>query len=190
MKRTLLLVSLGLTVAFVNSRLTTVKAQAGQPGSLVEPDTAEVFYGLRDGKLIPLEREIAATVAKAGGFFVTNMRSALVFPGAKSPVRLRAGEPLEFVVRSELAWSDFDPNARYFLRRLDEKKKQRELVVMTGHFSPFGSSTETTIAQGALPVEFSKYGNSSFKMRTGPIPPGEYAVSRLRAQTAFCFGVD
>ena len=158
MKRTLLLASLGLLVAFVNSRLVIVKAQTDQRNSLVEPDTAEVFYGLKDGNLIPLERQTAATVSKTSGFFVMNMRSALEFAGAKSPVRFHAGKPLEFVVRSDLAWSDLDPNIRYSLRRLDEKKKQRELVIMTGHFSPLGSSTQTTVAQGALPVEFGKYG--------------------------------
>jgi len=184
------LASLGLLVAFVNSRLGMVKAQANQPNSVVEPEAAGVFYGLKDGKLIPLERQTAATVSKISGLFVMKMRSALEFAGAKSPVRFRAGEPLEFVVRSELAWSDLDPNARYFLHRLDERKKQRELVVMTGHFSPLGASTQTTVAQGILPVEIGKYGYSSFKLRTGPLPPAEYALSRIHGQTAFCFGVD
>ena len=61
---------------------------------------------------------------------------------------------------------------------------------MTGHLTPLGSSTHTTVARGVLPVGFSKYDNSSFKLRTGPLPPGEYAVSCVRRQTAFCFGVD
>jgi len=190
MKRTLLLASLGLVIAIVNSRPAVVKAQADQPGRLVEPETAEVFYGLRDGKLISLERQTAATVFKTGGLFVMNMKSTLEFAGGKSPVRIRSGEPLEFVVRSDLAWSDLDPNARYSLRHLDEKKTKRELVIMTGRASPLGSSTQTTGAQGVLPVEFSKYGDNSFKLRAGPLPPGEYAVSCLHRQTVFCFGVD
>jgi hypothetical protein len=190
MKRTLFLASLVLLVTLGSSRMVTLAAQAGQAEHFVEPDTAEVFYALGDGKLIPLERQIATTVSKTSGLFVMNMRSALEFAGSKSPVRFRSGEPLEFIVRSELAWSDCDPNARYLLRRLDEKKKQRELVVMTGHVTPLGSSTQTGVAQGALPVEFSKYGNNSFKMRAGPLPPGEYALSCIRRQTVFCFGVD
>jgi len=190
MKRSVFLVFLGLLAGIVSSGPLIVEAQADRADRLVEPDTAEVFYGLKEGKLIPLERQIATTVAKTSGLFVMNMKSALEFAGGKSPVRFRSGDPLEFVVRSELAWSDFDPNARYSLRHLDAKKKQREVVIMTGRFGPLGSSTQTTVAQGVLPVEFSKYGNNSFKLRAGPLPPGEYAVSCIRRQTAFCFGVD
>ena len=190
MKRTLLLASLGLLVSLVTSRPVIVRAQAVPPDRPAEPETAEVFYGLKDGKLIPLERQMGATVSKSSGLFVMNMRSALEFAGARSSVRFHTGEPLEFVVRSELAWSDCDPNTRYLLRRLDEKKKQRELVIMTGRITPLGSSTQNTLAQGALPVEFSRYGGSSFKLRSGPLPPGEYAVSRIHVQTVFCFGVD
>ncbi|HEY1220541.1 MAG: hypothetical protein ABSE42_17745 [Bryobacteraceae bacterium] len=188
MKRIPLLVS--LLVAVMSSRPAVVKAQAGQPISLIEPDTAEVFYGLKDDKLMPLERQTAATLFKTSGFLVMNMKSVWEFAGGKSPVRFHSGEPLEFVVRSELAWSDLDPNIRYALRHLDEKKKQRELVIMTGHSGLTGFSTQTNTAQGVLPVEFSKYGDNSIKLHSGPLPAGEYAISCMRHQTAFCFGVD
>lgn len=42
----------------------------------------------------------------------------------------------------------------------------------------------------ALPAEFSKYGDSSLKMKTAALPPGEYAVGKSYGQTVFCFGVD
>jgi hypothetical protein len=61
---------------------------------------------------------------------------------------------------------------------------------MTGHVSPLSSSTETSPAHGVLPVEFSKYGNNSIKLRSGPLPAGEYALGCIRRQTVFCFGVD
>jgi hypothetical protein len=38
------------------------------------------------------------------------------------------------------------------------------LVIMAGHASPVGVSTQTNLAQGVLPVEFSKYGNGSLKV--------------------------
>jgi hypothetical protein len=41
-----------------------------------------------------------------------------------------------------------------------------------------------------LPVEFAKYGNSSFKMTTPALSPGEYALGRAYGPVMFCFGVD
>ena len=110
---------------------------------MAEPDTAEVFYKLGDGKLIPLERQTATIHGKASRFIVMNMKSVSEFPGGKSPVRFRSGEPLDFVVRSAIASSAVDPNSLYTLRRLDEKRKKRELVIMAGHASPVGVSTQT-----------------------------------------------
>ena len=189
MKRTLLLVSLALLVVTI-TRHRVVKAQSDQPNRLVEPDTAEVFYRLEDSKLIPLERQTATIHGKASGFIVMSMKSVSEFPGGKSPIRFRSGEPLDFVVRSAFALSAVDPNTFYSLRHLDAKKKKRELVIMAGHASPVGASMQTNLAQGVLPVEFSKYGNGSIKLHTGPLAPGEYAVSHTYGQTVFCFGVD
>ena len=185
MKRILVPLPLALLVATIISARVVAKGQADQPNRVVEPDTAEVFYKLEDSKLIPLERQTATIHGKASGFIVMNMKSVSEFPGGKSPVRFHSGEPLDFVVRSFAASSAVDPNSLYTLRRLDEKKKRRELVIMAGHFSPLGASTQTNLAQGVLPVEFSKYGNGSIKLRTAPLPPGEYAVSRIYGQTVF-----
>jgi hypothetical protein len=170
-----------------------INAQTAEPvekQSASEPDFAEVFYRLDAGKLVPLERQTAAIRGKASGFVVMSMKSVSDFPGGKSPVRFRTGELLEFVVRSPIASSAVDPNTLYCLRKLDTKKNKRELVIMAGHASPFGASTKTDLAQGVLPVEFSRYGNASIKLITEVLPPGEYALSHVYAQTVFCFGVD
>jgi hypothetical protein len=158
--------------------------------SLSEPEFADVFFRLDAGKLLPLERQTAAIQGKASGFIVMSMKTSSEFPGVKSPVRFAADQPLIFVVRSPLASSTVDPNTLYVLRKLNIKKKSRELIIMAGHASPVGASTKTDLAEGVLPVTFSRYGTSSIKMATGPLPPGEYALSRLYAQTVFCFGVD
>src|ERR1700681_675596 len=55
---------------------------------------------------------------------IMSMKSVSEFPGGKSPVRFRSGEPLEFVVRSVLASSAVDPNTLYSLRHLDGKKSK------------------------------------------------------------------
>jgi hypothetical protein len=83
-----------------------------------------------------------------------------------------------------------DPSTFYFLRKLNSKKKTRELVVMVGHASPGSATMNNDPAQGALPVAFARYGASSLKITIGPLPPGEYAFSGPYAQTFFCFGVD
>jgi hypothetical protein len=166
-----------------------VMAGAAQE-TVSEPEFADVFFGLEATKLVPLERQTAAIQGKASGFIVMSMKASSEFPGAKSPVRFHADQPLNFVVRSALAQSTVDPNTLYVLRRLNIKKKSRELIIMAGHASPVGASTKTDLAEGVLPVTFVRYGASSIKMTTGSLPPGEYAVSRLHAQTVFCFGVD
>jgi hypothetical protein len=140
MIRILLPLSMAMLVTTISSRPVVVKAQANPRNPLIEPDTAEVFYGLENKKLIPLERQTATIHGKTSGFIIMSMKSVSEFPGGKSPVRLRSGEPLEFVVRSVLASSAVDPNTLYSLRHLDEKKSKRELVIMAGHASPVGSS--------------------------------------------------
>jgi len=158
--------------------------------TLSEPEFSDVFFRLDTGRLVPLERQTAAIQGKASGFIVMSTKAASEFPGTKSPVRFRSDQALDFVVRSLLASSTVDPNTLYVLRKLTSKKKSRELVIMAGQVTPLGGSTKTDLAQGVLPVSFAHYGAASIKMTAGPLPPGEYAVSRLYAQTVFCFGVD
>lgn len=155
-----------------------------------EPEFADVFFRLDAGKLVPLERQTATIQGKASGFIVMNMKASWEITGTKSPVRFRSDQPLDFVVRSLLTQSAMDPSTFYFLRKLNIKKKTRELVVMVGHASPGSATMNNDPAQGALPVTFARYGTSSLKMTTGPLPSGEYALSGPYAQTVFCFGVD
>jgi len=167
-------------------------AQTSNPPdqSVSEPEFAGVFYKLDSGKLIPLEREAATITGKARGFIVMSVKAVLAVPGGRSPVRFRAGEPLDFVVRSRFATSAVDPTAMYWLRKLAAKGDNRELLVTAGHATPVGAFMKTTLTEGVLPVEFARYGSSSYRMTTPALPPGEYAVSRAYSQAVFCFGVD
>jgi hypothetical protein len=155
-----------------------------------EPEFADVFFRLDLGKLVPLERQTAAIQGRASGFIVMSMKASWEIPGIKSPVRFRSDQSLDFVVRSLFAQSAVDPNTSFFLRKLSVKKKTRELVVMNGRASPGSATMNTDPAQGALPVTFARYGDSSLKMTTGPLAPGEYVLSRPYGQTVFCFGID
>jgi len=165
-----------------------VAAQTGQQPP--EPDMADIFYRLDNGTLVPLERQQAAIKGGAHGFIVMSMKSASEFPGAKSPVRFKNGEKLEFIVRSAVPVSAVDPNTFYCLRKLKSKRKTRELVMMSGHISPVGGSTTMTPAEGMVPVDFTKFGTSSLKMTAGGLAPGEYAVGHPYGPAVFCFVVD
>ncbi len=176
---------LKLIAAFTLFSLVCV-AQEKQP----EPEFDGVFFRLDAGKLVSLEQETATIQVKGGSFFVASAKAAWVIPGRKSPVRFPSSQPLEFVVRSPLVTTAVDPNTFFVLRRLDSKKKTREIVFMTGHFSPIGGSEKTNLSEGVLPVTFSRYGKSSYEITTAPLPPGEYALSASYGQTVYCFGTD
>jgi hypothetical protein len=157
---------------------------------VTEPEFADVFFRLDAGKLVPLEHQTAYIHVESSGFIVMNTRTSYEIPGTKSPVRFRSDQPLDFVVRSLFAPSAVDPSTFYLLRRLDSKKKTRGLIVTVGHANPGGATVNNDPTQGALPVTFARYGDSSLKMTTAPLPPGEYALSRSYVLTLFCFGVD
>jgi hypothetical protein len=147
--------------------------------TLPEPDTNDVFYALQD-KLVPLERQEA----------VWGRNGISEILGGKSPVRFKSTERLEFIVRSPLVTSAANPNTVYSLRKLEPKKNKREMILVT-HAPPAGASAKTGLAEGVLPVDFSKYGNSSYKLSAGPLLPGEYALGRATLpQRVYCFGVD
>ena len=103
------------------------------------------------------------------------MKDSSEITGGRSRVRFAAGQPIEFVVRSAFAVAGIDPNTFYALRLLHNKKDKREIIFMMGHATPIGASTSSDLASGVLPVEFSKYGKSSYKVTTPALKPGEWA---------------
>jgi len=175
-----------IAIAVLISSLVVGAAQQPVP----EPEFAEVFVALDSGKLIPLERQTASVQGSGGGFMVASSKAAYVVAGNKSPVRFHSGQALDFVVRTAVASTTVDPGTLYVLRKMDSKKKNGEIVFSTGLFSPLAGPVNTNLAQGSLPVTFTKYGASSIKVTAGALPAGEYALSRASALDVFCFGVD
>jgi hypothetical protein len=173
---------LALIVVFASS----VLAQQTLP----EPQYENTFMGLRDGKLLPLEHQTGSIRAGGGGFMVAKAKASYEYVGDKSPVRFVSGQPLDFVVRTVFAVTTVDPNTFFTLRKLDSKKKNRELVFMTGTFTPYGGSSKTDLSQGSVAISFSKFGANSLKLSVASLPSGEYAISSLSPQNAYCFGVD
>jgi hypothetical protein len=151
-----------------------------------EPEFAGVVFRLDAGKLIPLERQSIANMrTSTSGFMVVQAKSVWVFAGPKSPVRF-GKETLEFVARTP---AEIDPAMMYHLRKLDSRKKTREMTFVTARGTPFGASA-TTQTDEALAVTFSRYGSSSFKIIVAGLPPGEYAIQATASQAVFCFGVN
>src|ERR1051325_4270067 len=52
--------------------------------SPVEPDTADIFYGLRQHKLIALERQTPTLHHTSAGLIAMTVKSVFEFPGARS----------------------------------------------------------------------------------------------------------
>lgn len=156
-----------------------------------EPEFSDVFFALDSGKLLPLERQTSAIKAGGGGFMVASSKAAYTVTGSASPVRLHLNMgTLDFIVRSAFAATAVDPGTIYILRKMDSKKKGREIVYSSGHFSPIGGSMNISLTQGSLPLAFARYGQSSIKLTTGRLEPGEYALSRAYGADLFCFGID
>ena len=156
-----------------------------------EPEFADTFAALSaSGDLIPLEHQAATIHVGGGGFMVASSKAAYEISGDKSPVHLHRAPHLVFIVRSSLAQTDTDPATLYVLRKLDPKKKTREIAFSTGHFTPFGGHATTNLNAGQIPISFAHYGTSSYRITAANLAPGEYALSRVYGQDVYCFGVD
>ena len=176
-------------IAMLAICLTTLTVFAQAP--VKEPEFADTFAALSaSGDLVPLEHETATIHAGGGGFIVANSKAAYEIPGEKSTVRFHSAPELVFIVRSSLAQTNIDPATLYVLRKLDPKKKTREIAFSTGHFTPFGGHSTTNLNAGQIPITFSRYGASSYRITVSNLAPGEYALSRIYGQDVFCFGVD
>jgi len=185
MKTVLVVLALTASVGYMQTCVSMAYGQEVKKATLfaqTEPEFGDVFYGLDAGRLVTLERQKVSTHVRVS---VLSAKGALEFPGATSPIRFQSGHTLDFIVRSSDSKSD--PVALYHLRRLESKKKSREAELL--HANLLGASTARS-EQGLMPVEFSRYGESSLKMTAAPLAPGEYAVGRAHGETAFCFGVD
>lgn len=122
MNRVSLLLAVGLLIS-LSAPLPSTAAD-----DVPEPEFANVFYGLEGVRLIPLERQSGIIKGKSSGFIVMSTKVVLRFPEGKSPVRFRAGEALQFVVRSPFVASAVDPTTLYHLHKLTAKKHDRETV--------------------------------------------------------------
>ena len=159
-----------------------------------EPEFADVFMRLYAGKLIPLERESGTGVVTA----VFTVKFSTLIPQGRSPVRFRASESLEFVVRASAvsAFGSGDPGSIYGMRRLTSKNGHREFISSAFGYGGLLGAKVKEVAH--LPLDFAHYGDESIRITVvGKLAPGEYALARIGPlaayggnQSLFCFGVD
>jgi hypothetical protein len=124
--------------------------------------------------LIPLEREIGMMVRNNTMYGMGS--SVYRIQGGRSPVRVRQGDRLVFVIR-------LNPNAdprRFELYPLQSRMSYRQTEPSGGGGRPL-----------ALPVTIAKIGDSVYEISPArPLYPGEYSLSPIDSNQSFCFGVD
>lgn len=139
-----------------------------------ESQYASVFYYLRaSGEAVELERQIANMVPKGA-------KTLYVIPGEKSPVRLSAGEEMQFVVR---VTEDFDKaTSTLQLFRFEMQHGVRQMLL---------KNEDIRSNRATLSLRAERYGSSSLKVAPfQKLAPGEYCLSRSTISQGFCFGVD
>jgi hypothetical protein len=165
--------------------------------ALLEPEDIGAPFLYEAGetpKITPLETRRGTSGTRQGLF---NGREIIEIPGAASPVRFRAGETPEFVVRCLLPVRSFerqvlmlkDPtNFELYRLNSDRNKNVRELIfTQRGFINSNGSF--------GFFLYVRQHGENSFRLRPSePLPPGEYALkyglTPMEAKELHCFGID
>jgi len=106
--------------------------------------------------------------------------------GSRSPVRFRAGEPLEFVFTLP---QRVDPHSVQFFV-LHPAGDRRELI--QSEPGPLASGPNTSVLyKSGVPYEIQKYGESAYRLiPSKELPPGEYTFSLPNIQVGYSFGID
>jgi hypothetical protein len=138
------------------------------------PDYANAPFLRGASGFIALEHELAAA-SRAGGIYGIGGGTVYRVQGGRSPVRVRQGDRIVFVVRVD---SGGDPR-QFQLFRLESRMGSRQTQpAMNG--SPPG-----------IPMTITRVGESVYEITPSRgLAPGEYAVSPLNSNDSYCFGVD
>jgi hypothetical protein len=147
-------------------------APAPPPKIAAEPDVAGMPFLRGANGLIPLEREYAMMVRNNSPYGMGG--SGYRIQGSRSPVRVRQGDRLVFVIRMNSG----DPR-QFNLYRLESRMNYRQTPPSMGG-APMG-----------LQVTITKVSDSVWEITpTRGLFPGEYAMSPMNMNETYCFGVD
>jgi hypothetical protein len=161
---------------------------AQEAKNVQEPEyVGTVFYVDPAGALAPLEKQQPNTQTKVIGMGYGGAKTSIIFNGPASPVRFKAGQDIQFVVR--LNTPGIDPDTLVNLDVLKVSKDHREIVIAKA--GSMGLHAKSTNGESQRPLNFTKYGEQSFKLTpTEPLGPGEYVITTKLGQSAFLFGID
>lgn len=150
-------------------------AAGSEPAWVVNgPDYADAPFLRGASGFIPLEHQVAQ-VSRSGGIYGLGGATVFRVQGPSSPVRVRQGDRIVFVVRLDSGW---DPR-QFQLLRLESRMGARQTQPAMGGAPP------------TLPMAINKVGDAVYEIApTRALAPGEYAVSPLNSNDSYCFGVD
>ncbi len=149
------------------------RAAAPAPPVDPGPDIAGAPFLRGSNGYIPLEREIG-TMSRGGGFYGMGAPVYRI-QGSRSPVRVRQGDRLVFVVRLS---SGGDPRQFQLYPLVSRMGYRQTQPGMGGTPQP-------------LPVNIRKISDSVYEITPArALYPGEYAVSPASSNESYCFGVD
>jgi hypothetical protein len=175
-----------VVAALILPPLFTLMAQENM--KVQEPEYVHVVLSLdpATGALQPLERQKLNVSGKLKAFGLGGATSKVIFEGAKSPIRFKADQKIQFVVRGLSA--GIEPDSQVNLDVLTSSKNERGIVTMKVGLL---SGAKTTMGQTLRPLTFSKYGEQSTKFSPEqPLEPGEYVITTKGGSTGFLFGID
>ena len=171
--------------------LVLVVSARSQEGTIPsEPDALSVLYYLdASAKLIPLEYQLVQKKQKLHG--LTGGENMYSVRGQKSPMRIKAADKSNFVVRLK---GSLDPVEAIQWFHVDVVDGSR--VVPIDNFNALGRVSKVTIPP-VIDFNAAIFGASSFKLiPIHVLAPGEYCFlvktgnGLPKAVPGFCFGVD
>ena len=155
-----------------------------------------IYYYMPDS-LVSLEQNSARMESKTKGMGYGGSEGGFYMDGAKSNVRIRAGDSIHFIVKMNMGM--MDPSMMIRLYKFDSKKGNREAIVSSqGGMFNRGKSVNNA---SEISCNMQKSGAEDFIMiPAARLAPGEYgflnlmmvnnAGSRNASYTVFAFGVD
>jgi hypothetical protein len=164
----------------------SLKDQQGDTAKPIEPGVLGVMFYLDPNAhtitALPKEKWTAVGKGKPKGFASATAVGSVQFSGISSAFHIPVSDKSEFVFNIANPSS-----AKLYMCSQFEKKKFRQADVVAVTESGAFKKTVTQTPIDGVPVEISKYGESSYKLTAKSLTPGEYVI--LSGGDAFTFGV-